>query len=130
MKQFSISVPIYDWCLTFITTYDSTDASSIRGYIEECMPKLPKEAKEHIVDSVSRGDFNGGETLTSMSSKKALVIIFRWSDESYFYNVLNHEKRHVVDNILEDAHINDKEAAAYLDGYISAELSKQIQILK
>lgn len=129
MRQFSFKLPIYDWTLTFITVLDKTDASPIEEYINTYMPKLPQSTKESIINAVANEYFNGGETLTSMSGKKAIIIIFRWSEESYFYNVLNHEKRHCIDNIMEDCHIPDKEAAAYLDGYISAELHKQIHLL-
>jgi hypothetical protein len=33
--------------------------------------------------------------------------------------ILNHEKRHAADDILEWANIHDAEAAGFLDGYLS-----------
>lgn len=130
MKQVDIHVPIYDWTLSFIVVLDKIDHQPVEEFVTKNLQGFPKKALDEILASIDSECYNGGETVTSMSMHKAVVVIFKWSDESYFYNVLNHEKRHCVDNILEDCHIHDREAAAYLDGYISAQIHKQINNLK
>lgn len=52
------------------------------------------------------------------------------SDESFF-NAFNHEKRHVVDEILRNAVMQDEmESAAYIDGYISKMFYRNIERLR
>lgn len=62
---------------------------------------------------------NGGSTFRNLDMKQFLVIIHPCKNEQTRRMVVNHEKRHIEDRILQHCAIDDIEAAAYLAGYLS-----------
>jgi len=127
MRRVNIRIPIYDWDLTLITIYNAEDAEPYRKYLQEI--EASEEAIETSVGYVLRHCVNGGDTWRDVGQRTATIVIYPWTDEEHFIETLNHEKRHLVDRIMEWARINDTEAAAYLDGYVSKEVFKHIKEL-
>ena len=126
MKQVTIKIPIYTWNLTILIIESKED-----------IPKFKKAAgsfdipdKQIVIEELSKGGHDGGKTYTKRSSRTLVMLIFPCLSKEAFINAINHEKRHVIDDILEWHNIRDKEAAGYLDGWLSVELFKQLKTVK
>ena len=76
-------------------------------------------SKEEIVESIENEDRDGGYTLTSLGRKIFCVVILPQSSEEQRLAVIDHEKRHIEDDLLEHCSVTCKEASAYLAGYLT-----------
>lgn len=126
MRRIDFEVPIYKWKITIVTIYNKECKSDVAKLLKEF--NLPE--KEAILECVEKESFNGGKTFTKRDSRTLVTIIFPWKTEADFANVINHEKRHIIDDILEWHNIQDAEAAAYLDGFVSEEIFNKLNQLK
>lgn len=125
MRRIDFNVPIYDWNIVICTTYDISCKEALSSLADEfCLPD-----KEELLSLLNQGH-NGGRTYSKTSSRTIVIILFSWTDEEWFVKTINHEKRHIVDDIVEWHNLEGKEAPAYLDGYISAEIYKRLNQLK
>lgn len=126
MRRVDFHIPIYDWDITIVTLYDSGCKQDLGKLIDEFNLPLKEELFE-LLDSKS---YDGGRTFSRKKSREEVVILFPWRSEEAFQNVLNHEKRHVIDDIVEWHDLKSPEAAAYLDGYVSKEIYKRLEELR
>ena len=117
MKVTKLKIPMYDFDLTFIEIESPKDEHDASKYLNEI--KMPKEDANNIKRQIREGATNGGDTWRNFPLKKILMIAFKCESERKRRNIINHEKRHVVDRIMEWASIHDIETSAFLDGYIS-----------
>ena len=117
MRQIQFRVPIYEWNVTVITLYGRKDIKTISEFMK-VKDFSPEEIKS-TTDELISDNVGGGRAYTSYDKKEAIIIIFPYENDASFYSTLNHEKRHLIDDILEFHGINDKEAAAHLDGFVS-----------
>ena len=117
MRQIQFRVPIYEWNVTVITLYGRKDIKTISEFMK--VKDFSPEEIKNTTDELIRDSVGGGRAYTSYDKKEAIIIIFPYENDASFYSTLNHEKRHLIDDILEFHGINDKEAAAYLDGFVS-----------
>ena len=108
---------MYDFQLIFIEIESPKDEDGISKYLNEV--KIAKEDVESIKKEIRNNATNGADTWRNTDIKKILVIIFKCDNATKRRNIINHEKRHVVDRIMEWANIKDIETPAFLDGYIS-----------
>ena len=127
MKQVYFKIPIYEWDVSIVTIYNEQDEQPLRELLTNI--DADKEGMQQDLYSVRTHAMNGGDTWRDPGNRRAIIVIFPWSDMTVFWEVINHEKRHLVDRILEWANINDMEAAAYLDGAISKMLFSKIKEL-
>jgi hypothetical protein len=117
-KEFS--VPVYDFKIIFIEIESKDDAEKARFVFRRF--KMKSENINEELDNITNGFINGGNTYRNMERKLLLVIIYQTTSEKTRRNVVNHEKRHVEDRILEYCQINDFEAASYLAGFLSEKI--------
>ena len=117
MRTKQINIPIYDIGLTLVEIETKDDYPILEPILDE--HKIDVDEKEIIKDFIEREVLNGGSTYGNFALEKMLVILYQMNNEEERRAILNHEKRHVVDRICEFLSINDIEAPAYLDGYIS-----------
>lgn len=117
MKRKRFKVPIYNFNITFIEMESATDCYLVAKEMKRlnCTP----EAICSVSEALKNGDVNGGETYRNMPIKEILVLIYPCTSERRRREVVNHEKRHIEDRILEYLGINDIEASAYLAGFLS-----------
>lgn len=127
MRRIDFQVPIYDWKVSVVTILNKYCYNDLCSLLDEF--DVEDSMKTAILKEVKAGSFNGGKTLTRKGTREVVVILFPWKTELDFIRTLNHEKRHVIDDIVE-WHDLDFEAAAYLDGYISCEIYKRLGELK
>lgn len=125
MKRLDFKIPIYNWDITIATVSSKEDVPDLNslfyayGIIDD-----------DAVDNVSNERFNGGETYVNASTREGVILIYKCESTSIFHNVLNHEKRHLIDRIGNVHLIKDeKEAIAYLDGYVSEQIYSNLDKL-
>lgn len=127
MRRIDFQVPIYDWKISIVTILNKYCYNDLCSLLDKF--DVEDSMKTAILKEVKADSFNGGKTLTRKGTREVVVILFPWKTELDFIRTLNHEKRHVIDDIVE-WHDLDFEAAAYLDGYISCEIYKRLGELK
>lgn len=114
------------WDVTVLLLKKGDDPKKFRSVVQPYhIPDL-----ENAVKQVETDSWDGGKTYTNRNCRAILMIIFRHETKSGFIRTLNHEKRHMIDDILEWHGIKDKEAAGYLDGWVSETLYNHIKKLK
>lgn len=116
MKSKRINIPIYDFRLDLLEVENSDDVVLLAKFFKSV--RLDDEISLEILDAVKNGDVDGGWTISNFGLKRILVVLLKMRTEAQRRKVLAHEKRHVEDDILEHASVNDKEAAGYLAGYL------------
>lgn len=117
MRRKTINIPLYNYRVTLLDEISESDADALRVFLKR--RRLPDDMINDVVGNVSDGAFDGGYTISNMSIKELYVVLLACSNDDVRRRVLGHERRHVEDDVLEHCGINDKEAAAYLSGYLS-----------
>lgn len=120
MRRGDFIIPIYDWKITVAIVESTKDAASIRTLLNSVQGS--KDAINETIAHIENSAHDGGDTWRDFSQRRGVILIYPCTSKSLFYEVINHEKRHLVDRILQWANINDFEAAAYLDGYVSKQI--------
>ncbi|NCD06176.1 MAG: hypothetical protein EOL97_08660 [Spirochaetia bacterium] len=116
MTNKTVVIPIYNWTLTFIELEDAKDADIFSAYMKDF--NCNKEHDSFMI-ALAKGLMDIGLTKTIPETMQIFVAIFPSSSPEARRNTINHEKRHIEDEILELSGIEDKEAAGYLAGYLS-----------
>lgn len=112
-----INVEIYHHKIKLIEVNKKDKYSKLEEILYQY--NLPSDTLNDIKYNIENKCINGGWTISSMSRRLSLVIILPCSNKESRRDVINHEKRHIEDDILEHCGVNDKEASAYLAGYLS-----------
>ena len=120
MKKKTFKVPIYDYTVVFIEIESSEDADKVVPIFKSL--KMVDEDIESEVARIKRGCYDGGNTWRNLERKTFMILLYPFSSSLKRRNVLNHEKRHLEDRILEHCQINDLEAAGYLAGFLSEKI--------
>lgn len=117
MRTKKIHIPIYEYDVLLVQVDDVEDADSIQRALRRYSlgPDIMAEIIENITDEVD----GGAITCFNAGAKLAVCVFYPCSDPVFYEATLDHEKRHVVDDILEHCNVNDKEAAAYLSGWLT-----------
>lgn len=117
MKTIKFKIPLYDWDITFIEKASKKDAKKIKKLYKKV--RTSKKDIKEVIHIVSKGYTNGGRFTYNLAYQRAIIIIFKPTSKKERRKVISHECRHCVDRILQHAHVDDIEAAAYLAGFIS-----------
>lgn len=116
MRTKKIHVPIYEYDVFMYQIEDVEDADAITRVLKKFkIFDVIEEVTSNVTDEVEGGAitcFNPGE-------KTAVCVFYPESDATYYEMTLDHEKRHIVDHILEHCDVHDMEAAAYLSGWLT-----------
>lgn len=126
MRQFSFEIPIYRWQLKVILIDGKEDLDKAT----KLAAALHFPDKDDFLSQIKNKSFDGGKTYTNRSARVVVMVVFPQSSGNSLVNTVNHEKRHIIDDILEWHEIKDKEAAGYLDGYVAEELYKRFKKLR
>lgn len=117
MIRRKINIPIYDFKLEFMELEGIGDADIVTKNLKKA--NMDPDFIGEIVGELRDESQNGGWTLCHFGRKYIFVIILPATNEKTRRKVLNHELRHVADDILGHCDIKDKEAAAYLAGFLA-----------
>ena len=130
MRINTFEIPLYEVDVTLIQL-ESTDDVSTGNVLNQLLTKenVPSESIEKIFEYIDRGFHDGGDTFTCMSQRKALVLFYKITNETDYYKVYDHEKRHLTDRILEYFGIDDHESAAMLAGFLGVKFHEFQQSL-
>lgn len=116
MKKKSFSIPLYriDVTLIQLTKEDSYDSVSAVLKREGIDAEYISEA----ADNQKNGYVDGGYTYYNFRVGKVVILFYPTTAKKQQINIYSHEKRHLEDRVLENASVDDKEASAYLSGYL------------
>lgn len=117
MKKIEFKIPIYDFDVTILEIESKEDKAEANTILSSVIPN--KESIDEVLSYIEDGSMNGGDTFRNMLYKTFIVVLYPFKDIETRREVINHEKRHIEDRILEYCGISDIEASAYLAGYIS-----------
>jgi hypothetical protein len=117
MKKKEFNIPIYNFDVTIIEVESKEDKAEIDTILSNFIPN--KESINEVLGYIEDGSMNGGDTFRNLLDKKFIVVLYPFKDIETRREVINHEKRHIEDRILEYCGISDIEASGYLAGYIS-----------
>ena len=116
VKRFKVDV--YSWEVIFIVALKGDEKQLKKILKKEDIPT--SECKEILAD-VADG-YNFGRHIYNTSRWSSVVVIANASSLKKRAAITAHELRHVEDRILEYVLINDKEAAAFLSGYLAKKI--------
>lgn len=112
-----IHIPIYEYDVFLVQVEDVEDADAITRTLKKY--NLGVDIMTEIVDNITNEVEGGGITCFHAGYKTAVTVLYPCADADFYDATLDHEKRHIVDDILEHCGVNDKEAAAYLSGWLT-----------
>lgn len=116
MRTNKIHVPIYEYDVLMYQIEDVEDADAITRVLKKLdAHEIIEEVTTNITDEAE----GGAITCFNPGRKMMVCVFYPETDDTYREMTLDHEKRHVVDDILEHCNVNDKEAAAYLSGWLT-----------
>jgi hypothetical protein len=116
MKIKKIKIDVYEWKLTFIEITKKKDYKKVIPMLKKfgVLKKVVKQTKHHI----KVGSMDGGHHSYKESHRKSIILIYPSTSKKKRINVIDHEKRHCEDIILNHLNIHDEEASACLAGYL------------
>lgn len=117
MKTKKIHIPIYEYDVLLIQIEDLEDAEFIPRTLKRC--RVDSSIIDEVLSNVEDEVEGGGLTMFNGGGKMAISILYPCDDAEFYEATLDHEKRHIVDDVLEHCGVNDKEAAAYLSGWLT-----------
>lgn len=116
MRTKKIHIPIYEFDVFLIQLEDVEDADAITRELKKFkLVEMIQETVENLTDEV----IEGGYTCFNGAAKEAVVVLYPTEHAEIYESTLDHEKRHVVDNILNWVGVHDYEAAAHLSGWLT-----------
>lgn len=104
----------YDWV---VYIYYAVDAY----YIEEIMMQLqsidcPREYMMQAYENMSANKLNQGLTYSNFRTRKSVMVIGLASSPAQYENSIQHELRHLIDNMVEALNLKPGEPPGYLTG--------------
>ena len=116
MRTKKIHIPIYEYDVFMYQVEDVEDVDAITRALKKFrLFEILEEVTDNITDEVD----GGAVTCFNAGAKLAVCVFYPCADPVFYEATLDHEKRHVVDDIMEHCSVNDKEAAAYLSGWLT-----------
>ena len=117
MKKLKFVVPLYDIDVTLLQVEGKEDEEAV---LDECKQyNISEEIEEELRDSISNEYSDGASTFWNSGLHVAVIVFYRMKSAQRKCVCYSHEKRHLEDRILEFCGIDDREAAAYLAGFLS-----------
>ena len=117
MKKTEFYIPIYDFNVTIVEVESKEDKDAVKTILSDITSN--EEIIDEVLGYIEDGSMNGGDTFRNLLHRKFVVVLYPFKDVETRREVINHEKRHIEDRVLEYCGITDIEASAYLAGYIS-----------
>lgn len=122
----SIYLRRYDWHITILYEVTYGDRDEVLYHLHNIHPK--RGIIERVKNLMSCDNVNFGFTATCGVCKNSLIVLGKTTSRSEFMNTLEHEIRHVVDDISEAYDIPPKgEEVGYITGEINYRLTHRTQ---
>lgn len=117
MRTKKIHIPIYEYDVLLVQVDDVEGADSIQRALRRY--NLGPDIMAEIIENITNEVDGGGITCFNTGYKMAITVLYPCTDADFYEATVDHEKRHIVDDVLEHCGVNDKEAAAYLSGWLT-----------
>ena len=127
MKIKKIKIPIYDWDVLVLIIESKEDSIQYEKEVKKFGFKDPDDYGMDL-ELISQDIYNGGACTYDTNASRQIITVYQCSNKHELLKTILHECDHAVWNILERAHVNDKEARAYLSGFLGSEILKDIII--
>ena len=116
MRTKKIHIPIYEFDVIIYQLEDVNDVNPI----SKALKRLNiTEMIQEVTDNLTAEVIEGGFTCFNGPAKLAVVVLYPTEYGDIYKSTLDHEKRHVVDHVLDWVGVHDYEAAAYLSGWLT-----------
>jgi hypothetical protein len=116
MRTKKIHIPIYEFDVILYQLEDANDVGPIAKALKRLnITEMIQEVTDNLTDEVIEGGF----TCFNGPAKLAVVVLYPTEYGEMYESTLDHEKRHVVDHVLDWVGVHDYEAAAYLSGWLT-----------
>lgn len=117
----------YDWV---VYIYYAVDAY----YIEEIMTQLyridcPFEFMRQAYENMSANKLNQGLTYSNYGRRETVMVIGLASSPAQYENSIQHELRHLVDNMVEALNLKPGEPPGYLTGEVAMRMHPATKLL-
>lgn len=117
MIDITIGIPRYGWSVLLHCAVSCYHTDIILGELADI--GCPEEYALRATRIMECGRLNTGLTYSNLRDRISVVVVARTSSATEFQNSLQHELRHLVDDIAVKDRITDKEEVAYLTGEIN-----------
>lgn len=119
MRKIKFNIGIYNWDITVIDVeeYNRLTVSRLKKFLQDL--DMNNDSIDYVLEFAKDGMFNGGYHNINKYTLESLIVIYPQENKKMWFNTMNHEKRHLIDSILNLYNIHDDEASACLDGYVS-----------
>lgn len=122
----SIYLKAYDWHITVLYDVTYKDKEEVMYHLRNIHPS--REIVERVRNLINPENINFGFTATCRVCKDSIMVLGRTTSKAEFMNTLEHEIRHLVDDISEAYNIPSKgEEVGYLTGEINYKLTHRTQ---
>lgn len=117
MIDLVINLPEYTWKVRFHAAVTCYHADLIIAELREL--DCPVDALKEASDLMHSCRKNTGLTYSNGEFRESVVVVSTTTSAAEFQNTLQHEIRHLVDDIVSLNHYYDKEDIAYLTGELN-----------
>lgn len=126
MSITEIYIRKYGWTLTVLFDVDHRCTGDVIDYLDDI--RVGDDIVDRAYNLVTKSDLDYGFTASNKRLRESVVVIGTHSSESEFLNTVQHEIRHVVDDISDVFGLSKHgEEVGYLTGNINSFMTKDIQ---
>lgn len=122
MKKVEFNIPIYDIDVVLAQVEDHNDKDEVEELIKDY--NMNPDDKSTLLKVIECDNEVGAVTLHEENVWTITTIFYKMKDEDTKWSSYGHEKRHLEDEVLSRMGINDREAAAYLSGWLTLQFKK------
>lgn len=122
MKKVEFNIPIYNIDVVLAQVEDHNDKDEVEELIKDY--NMNPDDKSALLEVIECDNEVGAATLHEENVWTITTIFYKMKDEDTKWNCYGHEKRHLEDEILSRMGIYDREAAAYLSGWLTLQFKK------
>ena len=117
MIRQKFDIPKYEWTVYVYYSVHSYYRDEILDMLDWI--RCPKDIMKHVNVNLSKNNMDTGFTYSSSEMKSTVMVIGTSSNYKQLLNSIDHESRHLVDDISKYYDIDSSgEEVAYLTGYI------------
>jgi len=127
MKRYDFYIPIYDFKAILLYAENHEDWPTVVRLMKQ--QRCAQANIDEVADNIREGCFDGAITLSHKNRHVFVCVFYPMESKKRFIVCRDHEKRHVEDWIAEYCGVYDKEALAYLAGFLGSHFNKFEQII-
>ena len=119
MKKHSFKIDIYDWKVYYIEVEKKKDAKEVEKFCK----KLNIDS-DTIIKNIKNGYIDGGCHI--YNERWSVIFLYMMTSKNKKIEILVHETTHAADRIKRYCELKGTESRAFLTGFITKKLLKNI----